>query len=477
MMKSRRVRRVIGLGSLAFALTTSIPNRLPAQPAEPPAPATTTGIKGRQATATPSAISKVTAEVEQERRFNELRRELLESRVKLVDWWLTGMAIFLTFFGIVTVLVGYLGYRRFREIEVEARQNVAESKQHADEAAKLVAEIKTRRDEAESVLMNAESAAERPDKTSEAAQEVKENPAASPIDRARADAVLLQQQGKLEEALRKWCSIADVVEGTDQDVEAQAWFSIGYLSVKRIDYKAAICAYDKVLQIDPKHAAAYTNRGSAKYTMGQHEPAIIDHDKAIQLDPELTAAYVNRGNAKHAMGQHEAAIIDYDKAIQLDPELTAAYVNRGNAKHAMGQHEAAIIDYDKAIQLDPDLTAAYDNRGNAKYAMGQHEAAIIDHDKAVQLDPQYAAAYYNRGNARRDMGQHEAAIIDYDRAIQLAPSLIVAYDDRGIANSQLGRINEARQDFQKGLVLAREVGDKDMETRMEALLADLDKVQ
>lgn len=414
MMKSRRVRRVIGLGSLAFALTTSIPNRLPAQSTEPSAPVTATVIKGRQATATQSAINKVTAEVEQERRFNELRRELLESRVKLVDWWLTGMAILLTFFGIVTVLVGYFGYRRFRQIEAEARQNVAESKRHADEAASLVAEIETTRDKAGSLLkdikeMNAQSAAERPDEASEAAENIKENPAASTIDRAKADAVLLQQQGKLEEAFRKWCSIADVVEGTDQDVEAQAWLSIGYLFGKRTDYKAAIGAYDKVLHIDPKYVAAYNNRGIAKQAIGQHEAAITDYDKAIQLDPKYVPSYYNRGIAKKAVGQHKSAITDYDKAIQLDPDLTDAYYNRGIAKQAIGQNKAAVADYDKAIELDP-----------------------------------------NEANV---------------------------YDKRGIANSQLGRVNEARQDFQKSLVLAREAGDKDMETRMEARLTSLDNLQ
>ena len=446
MMESRRVRRMVAISSLAFALTASVPNRLPAEPTEPPTTATATEVKPGQPMATQSAISKATVEVEWEHRFNELRREFLESRVKLVDWWLTGTAIFLTLFGILVVLIGYLGYQRFREIGTEARQNVVESKQYADEAARLVAEIKTKRDEAESVLkdMTAESAAEKPDKASEAAESVKENPEASPIDRARADAVLLQQQGKLEEALRKWRSIANVVEGTDKGFEARAWFSVGYLSVELADHRAAIDAYDKVLRLNPNLAVAYNNRGNAKHGMGQYEDAIKDRDKAIQLDPNYAVAYYNRGNAKNAMGQHEDAIKDYDKAIQLDPNLAVAYNNRGNTKHEMGQHEDAIKDCDKAIQLDPNLAVAYNNRGNTKRAMGQYEDAIKDYDKAIQLDPNYAVAYYNRGV---------------------------------VANYKLGRVNEARQDFQKTLTLAREAGDKKMEAEVERLLADLDKLQ
>ena len=477
MIEYRRVRRMVAISSLAFALTASILNHLSAEPTEPPATATATEVKPGRPTATQSVISQATVEVKQEHRFNELRREFLESRVKLVDWWLTGTAIFLTLFGILVVLIGYLGYRRFREIEAEARKNVVESKQHADEAARLVTQIKTKRDEAESVLkdMNAEIAATKPERASEAAESVKKNPAASLIDRARADALLLQRQGKFEEALRKWRSIANIVEGADQGFEAQAWFSVGYLSCELADYKAAIDAYDNVLRLNPNLAVAYNNRGNAKHGIGQYEDAIKDRDKAIQLDPNYAVAYNNRGNAKRAMSQYEDAIKDYDKALQLDLNLAVAYNNRGNTKHEMGQHEDAIKDCDKALQLDPNLAVAYNNRGNAKHAMGQHEDAIKDYDKTMQLAPNYAAAYNNRGNAKRAMCQYEDAIKDCDKAIQLDPNLAAAYCNRGVANSKLGRVNEARQDFRKTLILAREAGDKKMEAEVERLLAGLDK--
>lgn len=138
------------------------------------------------------------ADVEWPRRFNDLRREVLEGRVKLVDWWLTATAIFLTLLGIVAVVVGYIGFKTFREIEREARQNMVLSKQHAEEARSLVNEIKGKREEAESIVagLNAEAVGKDPEKASEAAKSVRENPTASPIHQAMAVAVLLQRQGK-----------------------------------------------------------------------------------------------------------------------------------------------------------------------------------------------------------------------------------------------------------------------------------------
>ena len=59
------------------------------------------------------------AEVEIQHHFNGLRSELLDDREKLVDWWLTATAIFLTLLGIVAVIAGYLSFERFREIEAK----------------------------------------------------------------------------------------------------------------------------------------------------------------------------------------------------------------------------------------------------------------------------------------------------------------------------------------------------------------------
>lgn len=472
---------------LVLWVVAEVPRLSLAQPAEPTMTAPNPDAKGQHpskesrrvqsSTGPEKAGLDVAADVKIQRQFNELRNELLEGREKTVDWWLTATALFLTFLGVVAVIAGYFSFRRFHEIEAEARENVAASKRHAAEARSVVEEIKAKREEATSHVerLNAEVAGKDPDKARDAAKSVQENPATSLIAQTIASAILLQQEGKIDEAIEKWRSIANITEESDKELGARAWFSVGYLSNKRKDHGAAIDAYTRALRLNPNYAAAYVNRGNAKNALSQHQAALADYDTALRLNPNFAAAYYNRGNAERALGQYQAALTDYDKALRLNPNDAEAYINRGNAKDALGQHQAALADYDAALRLNPNFATAYKNRGNAKHALGQHQAALADYDAALRLTPNDAGVYYNRGNAKHALGQHQAALADYDVALRLNPNFAAAYFIRALVNLLLRQVEEARQDFEKALALAQEAGDEALATKARDGLQDLDK--
>ena len=65
-------------------------------------------------------------------------------------------------------------------------------------------------------------------------------------------------------------------------------------------------------------------------------PAIAEYDKAIELDPRYAPAYYNRGNAYYKLENVDQALADYDKAIELNPNYAPAYSNRGIAHRKLG---------------------------------------------------------------------------------------------------------------------------------------------
>ena len=355
-------------------------------------------------------------EVEIQSHFNELRRELLDDRADTIDWWLTGITIFLGVITIIAVGGGYITVRRVQEVNKEVEKK-------AEAAKRLLDEIERNRDKSHDILLNlnAETAANNPGEANRAIANISENPKASVIDRAIAHALSLQRQGKINDAIEKWRALAHIAEETDNDLAARAWYSIGYLVLDESP-EDCILAYDRVISLQPDLYTAYNNRGNAKSMLGQYEAAIADYDETIHLKPDLAEAYNNRGNTKADLKQYEAAIADYDETIRLKPDLAEAYNNRGSVKADLKQYEAAIADCDEAIRLKPDYGNAYNSRGSAKYMLGQHEAAIADYDETIRLKPDLAEAYYNRGEAKVALDLKDEARKDLETALDLAPN-------------------------------------------------------
>ena len=53
-------------------------------------------------------------------------------------------------------------------------------------------------------------------------------------------------------------------------------------TTKKGDYDRAIADYNKALELDPKDATAYNNRGYAYRQKGDYDKAIADYDKALE---------------------------------------------------------------------------------------------------------------------------------------------------------------------------------------------------
>ena len=87
------------------------------------------------------------------------------------------------------------------------------------------------------------------------------------------------------------------------------------------------------------------NRGDEAYRRGDFDSAISCYTKAIQLDPKCAKAYCNRGAAFEIKGYHDRAIADSTEAIRLDSHYATAFYNRVAAYGKKGDYDKEIADY------------------------------------------------------------------------------------------------------------------------------------
>ena len=304
---------------------------------------------------------------------------------------------------------------------------------------------------------------------------VEQDPKVSLLKKSIADAYTLQRVERIEEAIQKWRSIANIAEGNDNDLASKALASVGYLYVKEGKGKHGLSSLNKAIKLKPDFDEVYNNRGVTKNWLGKHQDALVDYDKAIQLKPDFAEAYSNRGTTKNLLGKYQDALVDYDIAIRLKPDNAQTYSKRGLTRYLLKKHKDAIADYDTAILLKTDYAEAYYYRGHANNALEKYEAALEDYSKAIELRLDDPAAYSNRGFIHFKLGRCRKAITDYNEAIRLKSDVTggphiqensisfsledtkfdeaEVYINRGVAKSQLGEYEEALVDYNEAIRL------------------------
>jgi len=92
--------------------------------------------------------------------------------------------------------------------------------------------------------------------------------------------------------------------------------------------------FSKAIEIDPKSADAYNNRGSAKRDLQNYQGAIADFSKAIgDWTRNILMLTSTAEEANYHLQDYLGAIADYSqKPLRLTRNILMPYLNRGSAK-------------------------------------------------------------------------------------------------------------------------------------------------
>ena len=151
--------------------------------------------------------------------------------------------------------------------------------------------------------------------------------------------------------------------------------------------------FTKALELNPKLAAAYEQRGLLYYFQGKYDKLIQDYQTYLDLAPEKAEAYRMLGLGYLKNGDYELAIPHFTRAIELEPQHPAGYAYRAEAYHMRGNDEEAIRDSTAAVQLRGDTRArseAYRTRARTYRKMGLMDLAYADTRSAWESDPRWS---------------------------------------------------------------------------------------
>ena len=143
----------------------------------------------------------------------------------------------------------------------------------------------------------------------------------------------------------------------------------------------AIEAYNKCVELDPTHAAAYINLGTLYYNRQDYVLAERYYRKAIEVDARYALAYFDLGNVLDETGRLQEAIHAYNSAISLAPTYADAHYNLALAYDKARQPRKALRHWQAYARLDTIGPWAIHARNQIKKIIASEELKVVPKKK------------------------------------------------------------------------------------------------
>lgn len=206
-------------------------------------------------------------------------------------------------------------------------------------------------------------------------------------------------------------------------IETLYYMNEGDLAYEQGEIERAIESYNKVIALNPKSPEANYMLGNAYSANGEYEKAITYLKKAIELKPDYFEAYYNLGRTYRRSGDFDLAIDSLKKSMEINSKFVPTIENLGHTYFEKGEIEKAIEWYQKTLSIDSNHATAYMSIARIYYQKGETEKAlkyyIIAKEKLEQIlsEGRYRHWHvYRLGEVYLVLNDFEKAMAYYEKA-------------------------------------------------------------
>jgi tetratricopeptide (TPR) repeat protein/serine/threonine protein kinase len=225
-------------------------------------------------------------------------------------------------------------------------------------------------------------------------------------------------------------------------------FWLGYALAAKGQVDEGIAACSKFSDHDVKDVEAHVFLGALLSDVkGDHDQAIGWFRKAIKIDPTHAAAHYNLGTALAAKNRRDEAIVAYKEAVRLKKDWPEAHYTFGTALLRWGRLDEAIVEYNEAIRLNEDWAEAHHGLAGALLGKRRLDEAVAEYRKAIRLKPRESNYYWGLCSALRQKGQLEEVITAYRELLQLLPNTEALKASRGYCWQEIATASFGRGDW------------------------------
>ena len=285
--------------------------------------------------------------------------------------------------------------------------------------------------------------------------------------------------GELDTALETFKQVTTLVPDF-----ADAHYHLGLVYYQKAEFRKAISAFTRTLELLPRDIDALIKLGLAAHKAGDrdtadtetqrafYEQAVEAYQTALDIRPHNVEALNNLGLAHQALGRFDEAISVYQEGLALSPDQPQLHANLATARDLQagiyslaahrhyqvgaraaraGRTEAAIAAWQQAIAESPKYLKAYLQLADLYFKKRAYELAIQTYLSAIRRVSESELAqpagvadiFYNLGNTYLSAQQLESAVSAYQQAVDINPEMVSAWANMGSALLEMERFDSA----------------------------------
>jgi len=245
----------------------------------------------------------------------------------------------------------------------------------------------------------------------------------------------LQQSGQLHEAKEVYLKLY-----SSNKNQLEIGLELAVIYRKLGEFKQTENISKKIVDSNPKFAAAHHIYGSALQCLGHMSAAIEEYKIAIKLDPQYINAHYFLGNIYQLTNQYELAVSCFEKAVELSPNFFEALNNLAAVLIELRNPFKAKKYIDRALKLQPNANQLLCNLADF-YLMGSGDLdkPLFYAKKAYNNDPNFI-------DAIKLLGRIYYQTPDYDKALEYYQKAYDICKDNEISGN-IAQILERRGEF------------------------------
>lgn len=231
------------------------------------------------------------------------------------------------------------------------------------------------------------------------------------------------------------------------------WYELGLMRSHLGDAKGAAEAWLRVLQIDPKHAAARAGL-AAQGLAGPQSEAALKELEAIIADNRFQPDARNALSAwALARGDYETALKHARNVLLGDPANVDAALNAAIAYYRQGLYDQAGLIAQSFLEKVPNAAALHNLLGLVSLERDNTRKATEHFLEALKFDPSHDDARINLAALELGFGNFESAYRRFNEALEEDPDNVDLVLSRAVAARGLERFDEAEKGYLRALEL------------------------